>query len=298
MRVVVGADVGGTKTDIRADGLDGTLRARARVPSVGWEASPVGPAARRLMADLARVVPEGDEIAAVGVGAQGCDTQEHCDLLTAAVEALGPPAAVVNDAALLVPAAGLDTGIGVIAGTGSIAVGTDAGGAPLFAGGWGWVLGDEGSAPGLVREAARAVLSAHDAGRPDDGLLSALLAHFGVDGAAGLARAVNDEPTPGSWGAAAPAVFEAADRGSALAARVVAEAAGCLAALVGRLRSRGAVGTHVVAAGGVLTKQPRLAREFTARLASDHRDLDVRLLAEPPVVGAVTLARRRLARRT
>jgi N-acetylglucosamine kinase-like BadF-type ATPase len=295
MKVVVGADVGGTKLAVRVETPEGSVRADDRCAAQGWEASPVEDAARWLRDRLTAAVPEGDEIAALGVGAQGCDTQEHCARLAAAVEALvGVPAVVVNDAALLVPAAGLNSGIGVIAGTGSIAVGTDDRGEVLFAGGWGWVLGDEGSAPAIVREATRAALAAHDAGRPDDGLLTALLGHFGVDDPPSLARAVNDDPTPGNWGPAAPAVFRAAEGGSALAAGVVDRAAADLDALVGSLTGRGAVGGTVVAAGGVLTGQPRLAERLRARLALSHPSLGLRLLDVEPVVGAVALARGRL----
>ncbi|GHH72574.1 ATPase [Streptomyces sulfonofaciens] len=293
---MVGADVGGTKIDIRVEALDGTVRAMVRRPAGDWEAVPVEAAARRLVGDLRAAVPAGDEIAAVGIGAQGCDTQEHCAHLAEAVEAVGAvPAAVVNDAALLVPAAGLDHGIGLIAGTGSIGVGTDAAGNVLFAGGWGWVLGDEGSAPAIVRDATRAALAAHDTGLADDGLLAALLGHFGAADPPALARLVNDRPDPGLWGPGAPAVFRAADAGSALAAQVVDEAAEHLRTLVARLTGRGAVGGAVVAAGSVLVRQPRLARRLGALLALSHPGLTLRLLDVPPVIGGVALARRRLA---
>ncbi len=296
MRVLVGADVGGTKLAVRVETPDGRVRADTRIPADGWDAAPVDEAARWLLARLAAVVPAGDEIAALGVGAQGCDTQEHCVRLTAAVEALGVPAAVVNDAALLVPAAGLDHGIGVIAGTGSIAVGTGPDGAVLFAGGWGWVLGDEGGAPALVREATKAVLAAHDAGLADDGLLAALLAHYGDPTPQALARTVNDRPEPGHWGPAASAVFRAADAGSALAAGVVDEAAAHLCGLVVRLVDRGAVGRTVVAAGGVVVHQPRLAAALAAHLACALPELRLRVLEAEPVTGAVALARRRWRR--
>ncbi|WP_329129074.1 ATPase [Streptomyces sp. NBC_01476] len=289
----MGADVGGTKLAVRVETPQGAVRADVEMPAAGWEAAPVDRAARWLLGHLARVVPEGDEIAAVGVGAQGCDTQEHCAHLAAAVEALGVPATVVNDAALLVPAAGLDSGIGVIAGTGSIAVGADAAGTVLFAGGWGWVLGDEGSAPAIVREAAKAALGAYDAGRPDDGLLSALLKHYGDPDPQTLARTVNDEPTTANWGPAAPAVFDAAAAGSALALGVVNEAAAQLTALVTRLRARGARGHTVVAAGGVVVGQPLLADCLRTRLAAAHPDLALHVLEVAPVTGAVALARAR-----
>ncbi|MEV7341058.1 BadF/BadG/BcrA/BcrD ATPase family protein [Streptomyces sp. NPDC093544] len=291
MKVLVGADIGGTKLAIRVAAPDGAVRVDVEVPSTGWEAAPVKEAARWLLDRVGPVLPEGDEIAALGVGAQGCDTQEHCARLTAAFEALTVPAAVVNDAALLIPAAGLDSGIGVIAGTGSIAVGADAEGTVLFVGGWGWVLGDEGSAPAIVREAAKAALARQDEGREDDGLLSELLAHYGAADAPELARAVNDSPTPATWGPAAPAVFRAAAAGSASALAVVDDAAAHLIALVSRLRTRGAVGQTVVAAGSVVLGQPLLADRLRDRLAAAQLDLTLRLLDVPPVAGAVALAR-------
>jgi len=297
MRVLVGADVGGTKIAIRVAAPDGTARIDVQYPAVGWEASPVDAAARWLLARLARAVPEGDEIAAVGIGAQGCDTQAHCAHLAAAIEARGVSASVVNDAALLIPAAGLDSGIGIIAGTGSIGVGTDRTGAVLFTGGWGWVLGDEGSAPAIVREATKAALAAYDAGLDDDGLLAALLTHFAVPDPQALARIVNDNPTTGNWGPAAPAVFRAADAGSPLATGVIDNAARHLELLVTHLVSRGAVGSTVVAAGSVILNQPRLAASLRARLAETHPSLSLRLLDVPPVAGGVVLARGRAAQR-
>lgn len=289
MRVVVGADAGGTKLAVRVETLDGTVRADERYPADDWSASPVDSAARWLLDRVRQAVPDGDEIVAAGIGAQGCDTREHCVHLADAIAALGVPAVVVNDAALLVPAAGLDTGIGVIAGTGSIGVGADADGALLFAGGWGWVLGDEGSAPAILREATRAALAAYDGGAADDGLLAALLAHYGVPSPQALARAVNDDPTTANWGPGAVTVFDAAERGSALAARVVDDAAAHLAGLVDQLVRRGAVGDTVVAAGSVLVRQPRLAAALRDRL---DPSLALRLLTVEPVVGGVALARR------
>ena len=296
MKVLVGADVGGTKIAIQVRALSGELRADEQYEADGWSASPVDEAAHWLLAHVARAVPAGDGIAAIGIGAQGCDTREHCERLAAAIEKRGVPATVVNDAALLVPAAGLTSGIGVIAGTGSIAVGTDADGDSLFAGGWGWVIGDEGSAPAILRDATKAALNAHDAERLDDGLLAALLKHFDVADPQTLARAVNDNPTTANWGPGAAAVFQAADEGSALAAAVVDYAAGHLAVLVGRLVARGAVGTTVVAAGSVMVHQPRLVRRLQARLSDTHPELTVRVLEVPPVVGAVALARVQAAR--
>jgi N-acetylglucosamine kinase-like BadF-type ATPase len=173
-------------------------------------------------------------------------------------------------------------------------VAADASGNPLLAGGWGWVLGDEGGAAALVRDATRAALSAREDGDGDDGLLGALETAYGVSSPEGLARAVNDNPTVANWAPHAPAVFSAADAGSPLARQVVETAAGHLAGLVSRLVRRGAVGTTVVAAGSVIVRQPRLADAFGDQLSRRHPGMELRILTEDPVAGAVALARRLL----
>lgn len=290
--VIVGLDAGGTKLGVRVATPGGALIADVSLPAEDWSASPAGSAASWLASRIARVVRPEDRVIALGVGAQGCDTAEHCAELAEALDAIGYRATVVNDAALLVPAAGLHTGIGVIAGTGSIAVGSDASGEPLFSGGWGWVLGDDGGAPAIVREATIAALFAADEGQQDDGLLSALLLAFGVTSPQALARAVNDTPTAENWGPRATAVFAAADAGSALAVGVVERAADHLAGLVGQLVRRGAVGDAVVAAGSVIVNQPRLFAALSARIGAAHPSLSVVLLGDSPVAGGVELARR------
>lgn len=292
--VVAGVDVGGTKLAIRAETLGGVRIAGVRSGAAGWAAVPAPPAAAWLLEHLGRHLPRGARIAALGVGAQGCNSPVAARDLERALGTLGVCATVVNDGALLIPAAGLDRGIGIVAGTGSVGVAADGRGNSLQAGGWGWVLGDEGGAAAIVRDATRAALAAHDAGLADDGLLAALEGAFGVPTAGLLARAVNDDPVPENWAPRSPAVFAAADGGSALAGSVIDAAGGHLAILVSRLVARGAVGDTVVAAGGVVTRQPRLADAFRAALARRHPELDLRILDGEPVAGAVVLARRLL----
>jgi N-acetylglucosamine kinase-like BadF-type ATPase len=298
MKVVAGLDVGGTKLAVRAETIGGDRVVHVESSAAPWTAAPATVAAAWLTDQLRQHLPRGSEIAALGVGAQGCNSPDTAAGLRRALESLGLRATVVNDGALLVPAAGLEHGIGIVAGTGSIGIAEDAAGNALQAGGWGWVLGDEGGAAAIVREATRAALAAHDEGRADDGLLSTLQRAFGVPDAERLARAVNDEPTVGNWAPRAPAVFTAAGQGSALADAVITTAAGQLTALVGTLIARGAVGSDVVAAGGVIVNQPRLARAFRDHLACRHPSLNLRILDEKPVAGAVTLARRLLTRLT
>ncbi|MFI7610471.1 N-acetylglucosamine kinase [Nonomuraea terrae] len=294
-RVVAGVDVGGTKTRIRLlDLAAGEVVADRTVPSTDWQTRSLPAAATWLAERLATLPRPGDEVVRVVAGAHGCETPEQCDRLGRELEtSLGVPATVVNDAQLLVPAAGLSAGIGLVVGTGSIAVGRHRDtGAHLSAGGWGWVLGDEGSGSALVRDAARAVLARADDGAPLEALGRALLRSYGVSGLPELAAAMSWDGGVETWAEHAPAVFAATAEGSALAVDVIRQGGAALAKLVARLAGRGAQTDAVVAAGGVILGQPSLFAAFEEELASLLPGVTATLLREPPVAGAVELARR------
>ena len=168
---------------------------------------------------------------ALAVGAHGCDTGEQCLRFQALLAArTGGAVQVVNDAELMVPAAGYIDGIGVVSGTGSIAVARTADGKMLAAGGWGWILGDEGSAPALVREAAKAIRHSLDRGQDGDPLIAALMRELNTDDQTKLGILLNETRGAAVWGRYANAVFDAAIAGSALAIRVIREGGAGLAA--------------------------------------------------------------------
>ncbi|GAP50858.1 N-acetylglucosamine kinase [Streptomyces azureus] len=289
---VVGIDVGGTKTHLRAlaGGEKGVDRVRS---SAGWRPHEPGDAAGRLAALVRDALPAHARPSAVAVGGHACETPRQCEAIrTALQERLGVPALVVGDAELLVPAAGLDKGVGLVAGTGSVAVGRLPDGGPVQVGGWGAVLGDEGGAAGLVREAARAVWAAHDRGEEPDALATGLVAAFGVTEVPALGAALEAATdVSAEWGRHSPVVFAAAEAGSPLARAVIAEGGRALASLVVRLAGRGVVVDDVVVAGGTVLAQPALYEALASALAEHLPGARPQPLRVPPVEGAVALAR-------
>jgi N-acetylglucosamine kinase-like BadF-type ATPase len=209
------------------------------------------------------------------------------------------PVQVLNDAALVGPAAGyLGQVITVISGTGSIVLASNARGEEVRLGGHGYLLGDEGSAPALVRDLTRELLRGLDRGSHDPFALEALMAAADVPASAepeeDLAAALHQRSSITDWGRLAPAVFAAADAGSPLARGVVERHAAELVALVELHLASGVAPEAVVLAGGVVTAQPRMADAIRAGIHAGHPDLPVVLLTRPPVEGAVLLARRAL----
>lgn len=285
--LVVGVDIGGTKTHLRAV-RGGEVLADRVVPTSEWR-----PHSNREDAEalLALINEAAGTPAALGVGAHGCDTGAECAAFEEVLASLTPARVrVVNDAELLPPAVGLSEGIGVVAGTGSIAVARNGHGAMLVAGGWGWVFGEEGSAPGFVRDAIRAIRGVLDSGERTEGLYEALRRSTGAESVTEMARGIAKLGSATAVGEHAQAVFEAADTGSNLAVQVVRDGARSLVDLVERLISRGASSRDVVASGGVMASQPLLQDLFRQELGLRLREHRVWILTDPPVGGAVALA--------
>ena len=189
---------------------------------------------------------------------------------------------VVHDTRLVLAAAGLDAGIALIAGTGAVAYARSADGREAQRGGWGWMLGDEGSGVWIAREAARLLMTRLDDGAAAGDLGTALLAACGVDDARQLLGALHSMHEPKQWAALAEVVFDTAqtDAGSR---DIIQRAAAELVRLV--LPLRHLVDGPVVLAGGLILNQPLLEGEV-------KRHLPVRTLRleQPPVEGAVRLA--------
>ncbi|MFE9247954.1 N-acetylglucosamine kinase [Streptomyces sp. NPDC007088] len=292
---IVGVDAGGTRTRLRLATPQGRTLADHRHPAGDWTALDAAGKAGRLAAAL-RAVTERPPLA-VAVGAHGCDSEEECDALREAVaDRTGVAVAVVNDAFLL-EAAVPDEGpaAGLVVGTGSIAVGRHADGTSLYAGGWGWLLGDPGSGWGTVREAVRLLTHAHDrTGRTEDPLLPPLVRLAGGGGLRDVVDALQRLP-PREWAAWAPAVFDAADAGSPAARAAITRGADDLVSLVSDLRARGAAFHRVIGGGSVLASRPHLAHRLASGLRT-RLNLPLTVYTGEPVAGAVHLARALAAR--
>jgi glucosamine kinase len=255
--LVVGIDVGGTKTHLRVERVSGEPVIDRVVPTTGWETTP-GAKAGKLVALIRQNVPGA--IGSLAVGAHGSDTDEDCAELAARIKVqLQSPTIVVNDSLLLGPAAGYGRCISLVAGTGSIALGRDAGGATLYTGGWGWLVGDEGSAWGIVREAIRLLTRASDRGATDQVLLAQLLDESSCTTLRDLVATTERRPAA-EWARWVPAVFRAASAGAPLAVEAVTHGAQALSALVTTLLRRGAIADAVVSAGGVIINQQGFAK--------------------------------------
>lgn len=177
--------------------------------------------------------------------------------------------------------AGEENAVVVIAGTGSIAYGCSRNGFTRV-GGWGPLLGDEGSGYDLGRRALQTAARMAD-GRIAESpvFLSEILRFYRVDTPHDLIWAVNGADSREKIAACAMAVAALADRGDPTAEALMMQSARELALLIGTARERsGGKDWPVVLSGG-------LAAAMLPRL--EHLG-DVRLPETAPAVAAAAIA--------
>jgi N-acetylglucosamine kinase-like BadF-type ATPase len=292
---LLGLDIGASHSRARLC-VAGQVTAEARAAGASLTTAGATQAGRALTGLLA-ALPLGPEpdIDAVCAGSAGISAPGAREFLHGRLAPLTPagPVVIVHDAQLVLPAAGLDSGIAVICGTGSAAVGAYRG-RQVRAGGWGYLLGDEGSGYAIVRAALRVLLDRRDAGAPPGDLAGRLLAATGAPDVSALQERFYADPRPGAWAAHAPLVLASPDPA---AAAIRSQAAAALAALAAGAAARLSAppSLPVVLAGG-LARDPGFAAAACAALRAEAGFTDVRRLTVPPVAGAIRLAAAALAR--
>ncbi|HEY2522101.1 MAG TPA: BadF/BadG/BcrA/BcrD ATPase family protein [Streptosporangiaceae bacterium] len=292
---LLGLDIGGTSSRAQVV-VDGIVEAEARAASASLTAAGSDSAAVAL-GELLAQLPAGEPFDAVCAGSAGSNVPGAREFLA---ERLAPltrtgTVIVVNDASLVLPAAGLDEGVAVICGTGSIAVGTWQG-REARSGGFGYLLGDEGSGYWITRAAVRALLDRRDRAVPLGVLGEVLLTAAGASHIDELHRMFYDHPHPRRWARHAPLVLDADDPA---ARSITVEAAQALAALATSAMRRLAwpaglpeappSGLPVVLGGGLMG-HPRLRDAAVIATGGALPGSEVLALTEPPVAGAVRLA--------
>lgn len=278
----LGLDIGGSSSRARLV-EHGRVVAEAQGAGANVAVLPPGVVESRLgalLTGMGAIRPE-----ACCAGSAGAEVPAGRDRLERLLAMLLPDCRVmvVHDARLVLAAAGFDSGVALISGTGSVAFGRDRAGREARAGGWGWLVGDDGSAAWLAREAAREILRRSDAGEPIGKLGETLCGAVDAGGTAELTGKLHRLREPRDWAALASVIFEAADD-DAGAEALIERAAIALAELVAVVRTRLSLDGPLVLAGGLLLNQPRLEAAVRKRLGAATR------LQEPPVAGAVRLA--------
>ena len=295
---VIGIDAGGTKTVCLLADEQGQIVSRARGEGANLQAVgelQVEKILHKVMDDA--IDSRAIAPAAICLGIAGVDRPNDAATVRSIMKRIGfnSRVLIVNDA-LIALETGLpgQPGVVIISGTGSIAYGRNAAGEAARAGGWGYVLGDEGSGYWIGRAALRAVLRAADERGPATVLTPMLLEHFNVAQPQLLLHEVyHQQLKPAQIGALAQCVHDAFVQGDSAAIGILRGAAEELeggALSVARRLGLTYESFGFILSGGIFRAVPSLEQELTRRLPLSAPRSVVTRLDREPAEGAVMLA--------
>lgn len=292
--MIIGIDAGGTTTTavaMQGDTILATVTGgTGNFKRIGLEGASM--LVRNLVQQLREITGTAPEALCAGFAGAG-NSDDRVRLKRLFEEELGIPCRIETDASIALHGA-FDgaPGMLLIAGTGSIAYGkSERQSDPIRVGGWGWMIGDEGSGSWLGREAVRCIMLAYDGRGEATELTKPILDYLQLNGAFSLIPLLySSEWTPAKFGELAPIVLDTAAN-DPVARRLVRLAASHLARHLAVLQDR--IGDdplvrHAVFSGGLIANKTLLRDELLAEL--DHiGTIEISEARYSPHVGAARM---------
>lgn len=293
----VGLDAGGSKTLLLAQ-CNGSDQVERRGPAANPQRAGLKQSADILATLVRETIQPCHPVTRLSVcagvaGAGRTDEQDAlADHLRRALkeEATSIRVQVVHDAHIALDAAfGAESGLVVIAGTGSVVFGRARDGTTRRVGGWGHILGDPGSGYALGRAGLQAVAAAFDGGA-ETSLRPRVRKQYEIDARETLIRRVYQEEF--ALQNVAPLVIESAADGDTVASDILTSQATSLVQQVEWLiDGKEAIAPQIALIGGLLRNE-HYARVLCRTLRDQIPDWSVEVLQHEPVVGALRRARR------
>lgn len=292
---VCGIDGGGTKTTVLCSTLQNqVIEKRTFGPfnlnSIGEEAF------RNILCEIVLFLQGIGNCRALCIGAAGVNNTRMAEIVTQVFSAAGIPCKLTGDQNIAhTGALGGKEGIALIAGTGSVCFGKSADGRTAMAGGWGHLLGDEGSGYALGRDALRATARLFDGYGKPTVLKNLIEAEFGLDSPEKIVTYVysNDKS---AVAAISHIVDEAASENDPVAIRIIRDNAAQLVSQVTAVSDRlDLKSCDVALLGGLLVNPTPLRAQFVRLLHEANPMLKctepLRSAAEGAVMEALSLFR-------
>lgn len=293
MRYIIGVDSGGTSTKATAYDKDGKT---LRTVQTGF-GNPLidrGKAVRHLEEAVEAIFQElpQEECTQIVFGIAGLDSGDFRTDLEEHFIKYPMPIHFLNDAWLAYFAALQNSdGILVISGTGSIAIGMKDG-QKYRSGGWGNLLGDEGSAYAIAHQMIKNVLVAYDTGTSASVLNKTLLEFFNTESIFEIVQYVYQHKKD-EIAALAKIVVAVADQGDEEAVMILEQAGHQLALLVKRLITQMSAQNHVKVAvsGSVLKNNAIVFERFSKDLKESYLTVELIHTKESNTIGAFYYSR-------
>ncbi len=296
---VVGVDAGGTKTQAVLVNLNGHVLAWGH----GGPANPARCRPEQVRESLQQAIDAaiagvpGDNRSAIKIiclGVAGARGREA--MVLQALQHLDLDAEIMLDGDVQIAfwsAIQRRYGVAVIAGTGSIAYGIGLDGSAVTVGGWGYLVGDEGSGYAIGRAGMIGALMAEDGRGPETILLQKLLTTFNLSVAKEIVQPIYAVDGKDHIARFAPVVAEAAAEGDAVAREILAQAGHDLATCASTAVRRLKLGEHafeLALVGSVFKAGELLLTPLRQSVLASAPQAKIFVSQNAPALGAARLA--------
>jgi len=237
-----------------------------------------------------------NRIKGVFIGMSAIDREESDENIRKFIGNLFPKAKVFMHSDLYVAFMGFTLGmpgIMVVSGTGAMAIAHDKSNYEWVVGGYGYLLGDCGSAFSIAVDALKLATGAFDGINPQTILQRSALDYFEVTNHRKIINVIYASDNPRKLiSGFAPEVTKAASEGDDFALEILRRNARHLAQLVLTLmKKEGLIGLEKVGVcGGVFENDEYINRFFTEYLKQEYPDVKIQLPNMRPELGAVVAA--------
>ena len=295
MKYYIGIDGGGTKTNAVLLDDTGKIYAAATGRGINYNAIGMEAARMNLKAVTDSLLQDfSGTISAAAVGCAALSDKADEQTTNALCGGVIPCENILLDSDVFIAlSAAPDPEPKAIAicGTGSMAAGILTDGRRVTAGGWGHILGDEGSGYALSLEAIRTAIRASEGILPNTELINAVCDYFHIDQLTDLIGLFYGSAIPRDTVAAfAPRLFACAEAGDAAAITVIQTQGKAFADTCASLLARMPDGTPLYLWGGIFEHHELFRKTFSAYLQNIHPDVKISLLPLSPEIGAVHAA--------
>ncbi len=297
MSYVTGWDGGGTKTAVVYMGMDGAVMGRAVFGPLnpnGASYEQVAATVREAVAGMKKMPGGLLGCVCLQVGFAGASNPSARKLLEGVIREegfLGELRLSGDHETMLYGAVGREGAV-LISGTGSVALGRNGKGETFRCGGWGYLIGDEGSGYAIGRDILAAVAKANDGCGPQTCLTDQVFTTLGISGMGELIRFVYDPNSDKSRIASlSPLLVEALVKGDETANAIAGRAAEELALLAATVISRLSLEAESIAfSGSILTQMTSVHQKVEAELKSRFPLLSFIEPRQDAAVGAAAMA--------
>lgn len=284
MKLFLGLDGGGTKTDLTVINEQQEIQLRVRGKGTNPHLETLQTASAELTSLLEQIIHSPQinpqQISGLCLGMSGVHTEEEKQQIIQVIKTLQVqqgidyPISFQNEGQIaLMATTGSSHGVVVISGTGSIVYGFDDQGEYYRTGGWGHLLGDEGSGYRIGLLGLQAIMRSYDGIIARTMITPLIQEAWNLENVLAL-RTLVYQTTPSKIfiASAAPYIIQAADEGDPIALRIIMDEAEQLAlTTIALIRKYDYFASQDIVLSGSIFQHSRLFAEiFTARVQIDY----------------------------